>query len=773
MSKHPPSRACTLLTCLLLLCGDIESNPGPANTPVYPCGLCEMPVTWEHHDGLCCDGCDIWHHRSCIELCSADYDLLAKHKSVQWLCCKCDSVNMTSFTFRSFELSTTNSFHCLAAHDLNSTVDSLASNPVFDPSHVSSPTDRLSTSRRRQPSSHSQSSTNTSSLFCVSEKRNLRIMNVNCRSLGGGRHAHLEAALNYIKPDIVCGTESWLKGVKPGKPPSPDATKSSEVFPTHYRAYRNDRGSLGGGVFVLIHEDLVAEEKPELVTECELEWVKVKLKGRKDLLVASFYMPHRRMEDVNELRKSLELLDKQKDKVTFLAGDFNCPDINWQNLTVEDGASDKAVQQAVLDLSVDFNLTQTHDEPTRENRMLDLTFTNNPSLIKSSTTAPGISDHDIVVVDSNTRPYYSKQKPRRCFIFSKANWDDLKTNVAAISSKVVQLYKDETSVHQLWNTFKEDLQSAISKHIPSKMKTRKNSTPWITRSVKRHLRRKAKLYKKAKKTNNWTKYRQCQKDCKRHLRQAEWTHINKVIDEGLKENNTKPFWQYVKSKNEDNIGIAPLRSQGHLVTDPKGRAEILVEQFQSVFTKDDANQKTPPLPKRVDSETPPLTIGAEGVLKLLRNIKVNKAAGPDELPNRVLQSCAAEATPAITAIFQRSVDTGELPYDWRNANVAPVYKKGDRHTAENYRPVSLTCVVSKLLEHIICHHILNHLDNNNKNVNKDGLVYADLDFPKPRKGQNPYINGHDDKTVYEEVDLSRKADPLPDSDDDASGENKK
>ncbi|WAR05466.1 hypothetical protein MAR_020835 [Mya arenaria] len=65
------------------------------------------------------------------------------------------------------------------------------------------------------------------------------------------------------------------------------------------------------------------------------------------------------------------------------------------------------------------------------------------------------------------------------------------------------------------------------------------------------------------------------------------------------------------------------------------------------------------------------------------------------------------------------------------------------------------------------------LTENKKNVNKDGLVYADLDFPKPRKGQNPYIHGHDDKTVYEEVDLSRKADPLPDSDDDASGENKK
>ncbi|WAR06402.1 NPHN-like protein [Mya arenaria] len=67
----------------------------------------------------------------------------------------------------------------------------------------------------------------------------------------------------------------------------------------------------------------------------------------------------------------------------------------------------------------------------------------------------------------------------------------------------------------------------------------------------------------------------------------------------------------------------------------------------------------------------------------------------------------------------------------------------------------------------------NHeLTENKKNVNKDGLVYADLDFPKPQKGQTPYIHGLDDRTVYEEVDLSRKADPLQDSDDNASGKNK-
>ena len=239
-----------------------------------------------------------------------------------------------------------------------------------------------------------------------------------------------------------------------------------------------------------------------------------------------------------------------------------------------------------------------------------------------------------------------------------------------------------------------------------KNKTSKHSVHWITQDVKRTLRRKARLFKKAKKINKWSTYRKCQRECKQQLRKAEWQHVNKVINEGLQNNNTKPFWNYAKSKREDNIGIAPLKSNGQLISDPKGRAKILVEQFVSVFTKD-VGRDLPDVSSRVENDIPLLSIGEEGVLKLLHNIKVDKAAGPDKLPNRFLQECAYEITPAVTAIFQKSVDSGELTED---ANVAPVYKKGDRHTPENYRPVSLTCVLLKRLEHIICHHMLNYLD---------------------------------------------------------------
>ena len=75
----------------------------------------------------------------------------------------------------------------------------------------------------------------------------------------------------------MCGTESWLKGIKPGENPRRDAIKSNEIFPQNYNVYRNDRGTLGGGVFVLVEKSLTSVEQPKFVTEGEIIWVKIKL----------------------------------------------------------------------------------------------------------------------------------------------------------------------------------------------------------------------------------------------------------------------------------------------------------------------------------------------------------------------------------------------------------------------------------------------------------------------------------------------------------------
>ena len=83
--------------------------------------------------------------------------------------------------------------------------------------------------------------------------------------------------------------------------------------------------------------------------------------------------------------------------------------------------------------------------------------------------------------------------------------------------------------------------------------------PWLNGKLHRLLKvkRKRRLYKKAKETNNWTNYKFIQKTCRRSMRKAEWEYINNTITQGLKTNNSKPFWKYIKSRKQDNIGVAP------------------------------------------------------------------------------------------------------------------------------------------------------------------------------------------------------------------------
>ena len=105
-----------------------------------------------------------------------------------------------------------------------------------------------------------------------------------------------------------------------------------------------------------------------------------------------------------------------------------------------------------------------------------------------------------------------------------------------------------------------------------------------------------------------------------------------------------------------------------------------------------------------------IVVSNEGVTKLLKGLNPSKALGPDELHPRVLTELPTKLGPVFAHLFQKSLDTGEIPKEWSLANICPLYKKGDRALACNYRPVSLTCVPCKLLEHIVCSNIMAQLD---------------------------------------------------------------
>ena len=100
-------------------------------------------------------------------------------------------------------------------------------------------------------------------------------------------------------------------------------------------------------------------------------------------------------------------------------------------------------------------------------------------------------------------------------------------------------------------------------------------------------------------------------------------------------------------------------------------------------------------------------------MKLLQDLDPNKSSGPDDIPAKILKIAAEELAPALTNIFQCSLDTGKLPESWLQANITPIFKKGDRNTASNYRPVSLTSICCKTLEHIIHSNIMRHFSTHN------------------------------------------------------------
>ena len=178
----------------------------------------------------------------------------------------------------------------------------------------------------------------------------------------------------------------------------------------------------------------------------------------------------------------------------------------------------------------------------------------------------------------------------------------------------------------------------------------------------------------------------------------------------MEQGNTKPFYRYVKALKKENSGLAPLKVGGKLVTSPQQKADVLLEEFSSVFTQED-KESIPwlgPALKTIED----ITVTTNGVKKLLEQLKPHKAAGPDRISNRVLKEAADELTPVITVLFNQSLACGSIPKDWSKALITPVFKKGNVHLASNYRPVSLTCVICKLLEHIICSHVMTFLEAN-------------------------------------------------------------
>ena len=481
----------------------------------------------------------------------------------------------------------------------------------------------------------------------------LKVININFRSVVN-KVPELQCLIDTENPDVVIGTESWL---------SPEIS-SGEIFPSGYTAYRADRISKtrSGGVFILVRNSLICTEQAQFRTNCEMVWVKLEVAGVHPLYICAYYKPTEEDQDsMLELRRSIELVKRQTAETKgniWVLGDFNLPKLTWtdRSPSVKPDCSLTKTYDLFLDLLNDFGFTQMVTTPTRQDNILDLFLTTNPTLVDEVDCQPGLGDHDMVTASCALKPSIQKQKPRKVPLLNKADWPELKSLMRDYQKKFL-LEHPNRSVEELWSDFVTALDTFSSKCIPSKIIRGKFSLPWITQNIRRQIRRRDDLYRKFKKNGDQKfrdKFLSLRKSIKHKIKASYNLYLEGLLgitDENSVCNNKKLF-SFLKSAKQDQTGSPPLQDDNGLVTDTTEKANLHNQQFQSVFTTkaplslsrlckmqiqdmaDNGTLRHDAVPAGILNSNPIMeefTISCNGILKLLQNLKPFKAAGPDKL----------------------------------------------------------------------------------------------------------------------------------------------
>ena len=555
-------------------------------------------------------------------------------------------------------------------------------------------------------------------------RRKLICMTMNCRS-AKNKIADIAGVIDQHKPDIIFGTESWLNS----------KIESNEIFPNGYKIFRKDRPDdcHGGGVFQAVKNDIITTHRSDLDTDCEIIWTQCQLadKKTKSLLFGSYYRPNSsNVISLDELDASLLKLGNSVHKNNIIvSGDFNAPDISWDT----EYSSKSPASDRLLEIVDDHDLSQHVKEPTRRDsntqNILDLILSNNSNIIENVSVVPGISDHDIVLFTVNTFCRRKKNVKRKIFIRKKADSTRIKEELTKLSLQMDT--RGFNSIDEKWSCFEGNIHRIMDSCIPSKWTSSRYNLPWFNHSLKRLARRKQRLYNKAKisgKQNDWKAFRVARKIMHKRLKEARNAYISDYLGEAIEE-NPKRFWSYIKQLKKEEPGIADFEINGSIISDNKSKADILNNQFSSVFTQEDLSN-IPDIGYDRIPAIDSLSITTNGVAKQLSLLKTNKASGPDAIPPWFLKEYAAEIAPILTNIFQDSIESGTVPSRWKSANVCGVFKKGKKSDPSNYRPISLTCIASKILEHIVHSHVMKHFEHYNILQQNKSIHAAVLDFSK-------------------------------------------
>ena len=346
-------------------------------------------------------------------------------------------------------------------------------------------------------------------------------------------------------------------------------------------------------------------------------------------------------------------------------GDFNYPNIDWNNLhTTRDGSD-------FMNLIMDNFLCQHVNFPTRENNILDLFISSDPNMVDNlqSVGKLGSSDHVLVLAELNFKTCVAENL-QEIPDWKKANMDRIKDSLN-IDWKQKLEGKDTFSS---WNELKSLLNNSINNNVPmKKRRTKTNKKIWITREIVRQIRKKKHLYRNYRLTREPQTYNRY-KEVEAHVKQLIKDSVQR-FEQKLGDNikhDSKSFYKYVKSKQQVKDSIGPLKGQnGEVSSDSKFMAEELNAFFASSFTRENTeNISSSNVKFKGDSEEKltDINITPELVRKHLLKLKQNKSPGPDNIGSSLLLDICDYISEPLSLIFNMSIHpankcllTGNMP----------------------------------------------------------------------------------------------------------------
>ncbi len=542
----------------------------------------------------------------------------------------------------------------------------------------------------RKNNKKSTKKSNKTNLSNSSKIFKLKCYYTNATSLNADKIAELELKACLEEYHLIFITETWFN-------------ETSVPSLKNYDLFRRDRGSNGGGVCIYVRKGLdsieIADENLEKVLNgknSEQLWRCVSLNNQL-ILIGCIYRPppssdHTKNQKVDEeIIKSLFYAKKAVDKNVFsglfVAGDFNFPYISWdkEGAAAITGSSNSPGEKFLKLLNDEF-ITQNVWLPTfrqangEMKNTLDYILTDNPDRVSnlniedplSTTKQAHLSITCEIVTNTSIKSKFSSKK----FAYSKGDYEKIKQSINAINW---QEKMSDMDTNTSYSFFMEAHDNICKQFIPKlKQKNVKPRAPWINENVLSLSAKKKKLWHKNQATK-WKiaslvkEYERTRKEVKKESKKATISFEQALAND---KKNPKLLHAYVSSRQTTRDPISAMRNKSNDITNNKKEiATILNEQFASVFVDEPADETLPDLPSRTKSNLNDLDINTSDITHLLTKLDKYKSCGTDNIHSFVLSSCASSWAVPLALIFRKSLDRGEVPSPWLEANITPLYKK--------------------------------------------------------------------------------------------------